>query len=459
MFGDFGFPVADRGRIHQRWGPAFLVVSPGSTTLVTDDPKAVEDVLRRTNAFIKPRIIYENIEYFGPNVDTVNGEAWQRHRRLTTPPFNERNSGIVWQESLKQASGMLEKWTRAEVDGVETANDTMTLALHVLTSAGFGKEYDFASGTAEVSDGHSMSYKDALAGILKDTLVAIIAWRVNGPSWLLPKAWTDMKECMAEFKQYMVEMAEEQRATIGSKQNMQHDNLMSALVRANESSRAEGKGRYSLSDEEIYGNLFIWNLAGHDTTATTLAYAFTVMSARPDVQDWLAEEVKTVFGDSNPQEWDYETAFPKLKRCLATMVSYKSSKNWRSRLKAQQYETLRLYGPVPVMAKFTESPQTLAINDKEYSIPPDTHLTLNLYSLHLNKKHWGPNAEDWLPSRFIDDDGELVVPAPSGTFLPWVNGPRVCPGKKFAQVEFVATLATCLRDHRIRVVTEKQVEV
>lgn len=322
LFGDFGFPVPDRGRIHQRWGPAFLVVSPVGTTLVTDDPSATEDILRRTNQFIKPPQIYENIEWFGPNVDTVNHDAWSRHRRLTTPPFNERNSGLVWRESLKQANGMIARWEVLQrLDVIETNSDTMKLALHVLTSAGFGKTYDFNGGTAEVSPGHKMSYKDSLAGILKDTLTAVLAFKINGPSWMLSKNIIAMKECMAEFKQYMVEMVEEQRLNMHSKTNMQQDNLISALVRANEISRAEGKERYSLSEDEIYGNLFIWNLAGHDTTATTLTYAFTILSVHREVQEWIAQEVHEVFGDTPENEWDYETAFPKLKRCLATMVS------------------------------------------------------------------------------------------------------------------------------------------
>ena len=105
------------------------------------------------------------------------------------------------------------------------------------------------------------------------------------------------------------------------------------------------------------------------------------------------------------------------------------------------------------MAKQTEQPQTLTIDSKEYHIPADFHLNLDLYSLHLNEKYWGPDVDVFKPSRFIKN-GELFVPSPSGTFLPWVNGPRVCPGKKFAQVEFVATLATCLRKHRVIVVAE-----
>jgi cytochrome P450 len=105
------------------------------------------------------------------------------------------------------------------------------------------------------------------------------------------------------------------------------------------------------------------------------------------------------------------------------------------------------------MTKQTVAPTDLEIAGKGYVIPADYMLTLNLTALHYSEKHWGADAADWRPARFLKND-ELVVPAPAGTFLPWVNGPRVCPGKKFAQVEFVATLATCLRKHRLRAVSK-----
>ncbi|KAJ6020566.1 hypothetical protein N7540_006070 [Penicillium herquei] len=57
---------------------------------------------------------------------------------------------------------------------------------------------------------------------------------------------------------------------------------------------------------------------------------------------------------------------------------------------------------------------------------------------------WGPDCFDFKPSRWIDNDGELVSP-PKGTFMPWSGGPRICPGMKMAQVEFVATIAKLFR--------------
>jgi len=59
--------------------------------VVVGDAGAVEDVLARRKDYIKPPNIYGSLDLFGRNVDSVNGEDWQRHRKITTPPFNERN--------------------------------------------------------------------------------------------------------------------------------------------------------------------------------------------------------------------------------------------------------------------------------------------------------------------------------------------------------------------------------
>ena len=197
----------------------------------------------------------------------------------------------------------------------------MKLALHVLSGAGFGKFYDFDVGATSVPPGHTLSYRDALASVLKNMLVAIITSKIAAPSFLLPKLVREMRTAQAEFKKYMVEMVEGERTSVVENgQNDQKANLMSALVRANDASRAEGKGRYSLTDEEIFGNLFILNLAGHDTTATTLSYAISLLAVNMPVQTWLSEEIHHVFGESPPEEWDYEKSFPRLKRSLALMV-------------------------------------------------------------------------------------------------------------------------------------------
>ncbi|KAE8449165.1 hypothetical protein EG329_008549 [Mollisiaceae sp. DMI_Dod_QoI] len=440
----FAFYWDDRYRMHEQYGPALCVVTPGDVQVVIADGATADDMLARRKDFIKCPAMYQPLELFGPNVDSVNGEIWQRHRRLTTPPFNERNSSFVWRESLAQASGMLKTWVKAGKDGViKTPNDTLTLALHVLTAAGFGKSYEFDAGLAKLDDGHTLSYRDALRVVLQNLFVSIIITSVNLPRVLLPKSMKDVKQAIAEFKEYMVEMVEEEKSLVHQKEE-EKDNLMSVLVRASET---EAGGRNGLSNDEIYGNLFIYNLAGHDTTAHTLGYAITLMATDPGLQTWIREELEYVFGGKEVvEEGDYEKAFPQLKRCLALM-----------------YETLRLYGPIIVIPKYTgDSSTKLAIAGKEYTIPADTHTPINVAALNTLPMYWGHDSLVFRPDRWVNNPNpttnlsseELFQPAP-GVFVPWAAGPRVCPGKKFAQVEFVAVISRLFRKHNVRPVLEE----
>jgi cytochrome P450 len=66
-------------------------------------------------------------------------------------------------------------------------------------------------------------------------------------------------------------------------------------------------------------------------------------------------------------------------------------------------------------------------------------------SIHLDTKIWGTDATEFKPSRWIDADSGQIITPPKGSFIPWSGGPRICPGLKMSQVEFVATMATLFR--------------
>ncbi len=110
--------------------------------------------------------------------------------------------------------------------------------------------------------------------------------------------------------------------------------LMSNLVRACNAQSQPGNGAINqhtasireadeskqLTVDEILGNIFVFNFAGHDTTAITLAYSLLLFVARPDVQEWIAEELNLYLHSEDSEIWIYEAALPKLKRCLAVLV-------------------------------------------------------------------------------------------------------------------------------------------
>jgi cytochrome P450 len=82
------------------------------------------------------------VDLFGKNVVSTEGGVWRQHRKITSPPFTEKNNHLVWAESLHQAQSMVESWVG--IDGArnktigKVADDTMRLSLHVISRAGFG---------------------------------------------------------------------------------------------------------------------------------------------------------------------------------------------------------------------------------------------------------------------------------------------------------------------------------
>lgn len=115
---------------------------------------------------------------------------------------------------------------------------------------------------------------------------------------------------------------ERQRAASGSSKAA---NLMSALIRSSDDAgkidQEVTQGLQGLTDDEILGNMFLYNFGGHETSGNTLTYSITLLSAYPEWQAWIAEEIKRVLGDQEPSEsWSYRS-YPALKRCQAIIVS------------------------------------------------------------------------------------------------------------------------------------------
>lgn len=122
------------------------------------------------------------------------------------------------------------------------------------------------------------------------------------------------------------------------------------------------------------------------------------------------------------------------------------------------------------LPKYTnQCPQTLQVGEKEISVDMDTMVVPSLLSMHTHPKYWNPDPLVWRPSRWIsssDNNGsnsilaaqlereEIFVPA-KGTYFPWSDGVQNCPGKKFAQVEFVAVIACLFQAHRTRLLCTK----
>ncbi|KAG6356244.1 hypothetical protein INS49_015631 [Diaporthe citri] len=363
-------------------------------------------------------------------------------------PFNESIMKLVWDEAQRQAESMLHSWTRVASTGIGSyQKDTRMLSLNVLAAVGFRKQYEFR-GSAEPSTDETGSYRDSLQTVLDNIiLLMLIPARYLR---LVPGTWARIGNAGITFKQHMEKMLDEETKAL-SQGTPGSGGIITSFVRAADVHNVESADtsdvagrKKGLSVDEVFGNLFVINFAGHDTTANTLAFAMLLLAANPDVQDWLAEEITSVTQDTSSDAWDYRQLFPQLKRCRAVV-----------------YEVLRMYPPVPALPSITSNgTQMLKSGDRTLVIPQGTNLTVNLRAMQMHPQYW-PDAEVWKPARWISN------PAPAGSpsltqiaseefsepskhiFFPWGEGPQICPGKKFAEVEEVAVLASLFKGHRV----------
>lgn len=303
------------------------------------------------------------------------------------------------------------------------APDTRTLSLHVLSRAGFGKSFKFQGHDERQTEDPSTSYRESLQLILENCILIMAL----GPKFLadwkpwLPRKLQRLQEACASFQRYMTQMYEEEKraSSLPSSTSRDH-NFMTSLVKASQDEARSSSGAAAgLTEQEIYGNMFVLNFAGHDTTAHTFTFALYLLAAHPEVQSWISDELRRVLGDRPPSEWHYASDFPRLKRCLAIM-----------------YETIRLFTPVPV-AKWTgEQTQTLTVGKdgekKVLVLPPATMVIPSYSALHTDPKYWGADALSWRPSRWITSsthagelggDEEFVIPR-KGTFIGTLSQPN-----------------------------------
>lgn len=216
---------------------------------------------------------------------------------------------------------MLDTWTEHKIQPVNSVDrDTAKLALNVITCAGFGQIYKFRDVSDGLQDSHAMSYGASLMAVMANItlLVLLPAWVFDLP--VLPKSMTDFRMAVSEFKSYMVDMvaAAKQEAFRGE---AEHPNLLNTLVRKSETIRTSSNATEGLTDDEIYGNLFIFSFAGHETTANTLTYSIYLLAAFPKWQDWVTEELQIVCGAGESRDFPlYEATYPRLNRCLSIMV-------------------------------------------------------------------------------------------------------------------------------------------
>lgn len=240
------------------------------------------------------------------------------------------------------------------------------------------------------------------------------------------------------------------------------------LVKASEIDRSHSKDAYQ-TKQEVIGNSWIILFAGHESTGNTTHFALTFLAIALESQARLQADIDNVLSSRPVEDWSYETDMSRL---------------YQSMVGAVMNETLRLCPPIIDIPKVVrETEKALNWDKKTVTVPPNTIIHLSACSVGRNPRYW-PNSsskisgrahdlDDFVPERWLrkanetihsngsdleDGDGPkkvsfeagdgLFVPS-KGAFVPFSEGARSCPGKRFAQVEIMAVLAVIFKTYSV----------
>lgn len=162
-------------------------------------------------------------------------------------------------------------------------------------------------------------------------------------------------------------------------------------------------------------------MAGHETTANTLAWAWFILSQDAETERRLHEEVDSALGDAPASFADFE----KLPFTRAIIE-----------------ETLRLYPPVPLQGRLVTRDGMIGAKP----IKKGDLVVLNAWIMHRHRKLW-TDPDAFVPDRFLPSGGG---PPSRYAYVPFSIGPRICTGAAFGLLEAVLCLATLSRKLRLR---------
>jgi cytochrome P450 family 135 len=168
-----------------------------------------------------------------------------------------------------------------------------------------------------------------------------------------------------------------------------------------------------MSDSELRDNLVSVIVAGHETTASTLAWAFQLIAGHPAVQDRLVAELDAGHGE------EYLTA------TISEVIRHR-----------------------PVFLFTAPRAVAQAIEISGWTYHPPVHLLGCTYLMHHDPTVFN-EPQEFRPDRFLQKQ------APTRTWLPWGGGPKLCPGRHLALLEIRTVLRATLSTRRLLPVSDK----
>ncbi len=393
---------AQPARLYRAWMAEFR--TPFFRSYLCNDPALIRLVLQERPAdFPKSARIREGLApLLGNSVFLTNGAAWARQRRIIDPAFHGGRLRDTFPAMLAAGKAAVD---RMPVGMVEVESQMSHAAADVIFRTLFSIpiEHQVAAQVFDQFRKHQRS----------QPLVNLAAF-VPLPRWLprfhRPKAKVTAREIRA-----LIAGLTEARAKLIAAGDAPSD-LATQIMTTPDPETGQCFGTNEMVDQ-----VAIFFLAGHETSASAMAWALYLLASNPDVQDRVAAEAAGL-GDA-PE-------FGALARLSFTRDVFR--------------EAMRLYPAVPMMVRENQQ----AENMRGRYVAPGAQIVLSPWHLHRHERIWDkPDAFD--PGRWQTEAGRTSA---RDGYIAFSAGPRACPGAGFAMAEGVLLLGLLVRRFRFALV-------
>jgi cytochrome P450 len=375
-------------------GGAVDMSLPGERAWLLTDPAAARQALVERSDVVTRSSRYQRIQVvLGRSLLTTDGADHRRRRRVIQPTFQPRHVRDYAPAIVAAAAQTDASWRAGSVVAME--QEMAAVAMSAIGRAVLGLD--------------GREHAEHVGWSLDRLQRAIALLLVPGAEHLL----TSRVPVLRRLRDAIADLRD--MSDVASRSNAP---FVAALRELSEQGEV-------LSQQDLRDELLTLLLAGHETTATTLTWAWWLLDRHPAVADRLREEVAAVAGE-RALTYDDVAALP----FTTAVVS----------------ETLRLRPAAWMIERQVVAPVDLA----GFAPPPGTVLLISPWLLHRDPASWS-DPLSFVPDRWLNADGAYDDSAPGqprGAWLPFGAGSHVCVGAAFAWAEAVLVLATLARRWR-----------
>lgn len=382
-----------------------------TTSYLLNHPAHVEHVLQKNYRNYRKTPMLEKLRpVLGDGLFTSENDLWKRQRNLIQPSFNRQRVDALADRMVAVIDDHLQQWRQKAQTGEEfnLSDDTSFLTLEIALQTMFG--------TSLHSDGEG--FAEAMKVIHEVSAKRI--WDVTGLGEKMPTKKNKAFRDATDFLHSVVDRIIAERRRKGAA----GEDLLDILMDARDANTHE-----TMTDKQLRDEVMTLMLAGHDTTATMVAWALLIISQHKSRLEVLRDEADLVLAGKQPETADLPS-LDFLGRSIQEVARLRPSFWWFARV---------------------------AINDDEIAGQPikaGTTVFISQYLIHTLPSIWkDPDTFD--PDRFLPEN---VARRPKFAYFPFGAGPRVCVGSSFAMMEMQFTLAMIFRQFDVHVTSDPDPE-